>query len=81
MTRPRTGQALTVAERQRRFRQAQMERKRSLEAQVRASEVRLGQYSTAQLGEQIAVMSDRWNAEHKSVRDRVLVLARRLKVI
>ncbi len=81
MTRPRTGQALTVAERQRRFRQAQMERKRSLEAQVRASEVRLGQYTTAQLGEQIAVMSDRWNPEHKSVRDRVLVLASPLKVI
>jgi hypothetical protein len=75
------GRPLTLAERQKRFRQAQIEKKRSLENRVRAAQARLDQYSTAELGEQIAQMCARWHPEHQSVRDRVLLLARRLGVV
>lgn len=78
---PELGRALTVAERQKRFREAQMDKKRTLESQIRAAQIRLGHYSTAELGEQISTMSARWNPTHQSVRDRVLLLARRLDII
>lgn len=75
------GRPLTLAERQKRFRKAQAEKKRILEAQIRVAELRLGQYSNAELGEQIAVMCERHHPEHQSVRDRVLLLAHRMGIV
>jgi len=73
--------ALTVAERQKRFRKAQIEKKRLLEQQIRAAKHRLEEVSTVEMGEQIAVMANKWGDRHKSVRDRVLILARRLEIV
>jgi len=39
------------------------------------------QYSNAEIGQQIAQMCERWHPEHQSVRDRVLLLARRLNML
>lgn len=75
------GRPLTLAERQKRFRNAQAEKKRILEAQIRVADLRLGQYSNAELGGQIAVMCERHHPEHQSVRDRVLLLAHRLGIL